>query len=84
MPPPPQTVVREVKVVELCPSQADIQKLRSTRPKPLRDQKMPGSAAERVARTSAQLGRYEARGQWADQVERLFAECDAERSGRPK
>jgi hypothetical protein len=51
-------VVREVKVVELCPSQADIQKLRSTRPKPLRDQKMPGSAAERVARTSAQLGRY--------------------------
>lgn len=77
-------MVREVKVVELCPSQSDVQKLRSTRPRPLREQKMPTTAAERVARTAAQLGRYEARGEWADQVEKVLRDCEARRAADDK
>lgn len=61
-----------------CPSKAEIRKLRAARPKPLRNQKMPATAAERVAKTAAQLGLYEASGRWADQVERAFAACEAD------
>lgn len=74
-PSPGRTV--ETRMVR-CPSEAEIKKLRAARPKPLRNQKMPATAAERVARTAAQLGLYEAGGQWADQVERAFAACDAD------
>ena len=63
-------------IVVTCPSAADIKKLRAARPKPLRNQKMPGTAAERVAKTAAQLGLYEAKGRWADQVEQAFAKCE--------
>jgi len=63
-------------IVVRCPSEADIKKLRAARPRPLRNQKMPATAAERVAKTAAQLGLYEARGRWADQVEQLFAKCE--------
>ena len=65
-----------MKVVERCPSASEIKRLRTGRPKPLRDGKMPATTAERVARTAAQLGRYEAKGQWADQVEKALGECD--------
>lgn len=63
-------------IVIACPSDAEIKRLRAARPKPLRNQKMPATAAERVARTAAQLGLYEAKGRWADQVEQAFAKCD--------
>lgn len=72
--PPPATVIE--KVAERCPSQSEINRLRAARPKPLRDQKMPATTAERVARTAAQLGLYEAKGQWADQVESAFRQCE--------
>ncbi|TVV74042.1 hypothetical protein [Sphingomonas solaris] len=62
--------------VRRCPTVADIARLRESRPKPLRDQKMPATSSERVARTAAQLGQYEAQGQWADQVERAFRKCE--------
>lgn len=66
------------KIVVSCPSEADIRRLRAARPKPLRNQKMPATAAERVAKTAAQLGLYEAKGRWADQVEKAFAECQGD------
>jgi hypothetical protein len=40
---------------------------------------MPPTPAERVARTAAQLGLYEASGAWADKVEEAFARCPAGR-----
>ncbi|HEX8445895.1 MAG TPA: hypothetical protein VF649_04700 [Sphingomonas sp.] len=64
------------QTIEHCPTAAEIRRLRAARPKPLRSQAMPASPAERVARTSAQLGLYEARGAWADQVEEALARCD--------
>lgn len=63
-------------VVERCPSNAEIARLRAAKPTPLRDRQMPRTAAERVARIAAQLGLYEARGQWADQVEKAFRDCE--------
>lgn len=65
-----------VTTVEHCPTRAEVRRLRAARPKPLRNQPMPASPAERVARTSAQLGQYEARGAWADKVEEALARCD--------
>ena len=58
-----------------CPSAADMRRLRAARPRPLRTQPMPASPAERVARTAAQLGLYEARGAWADQVDETLGRC---------
>lgn len=74
--PPPVKVV-EKKIVERCPNEAEIERLRAAKPKPLRDQAMPATTAERVARTAAQLGLYEATGRWADQVEKSFRDCEA-------
>ena len=80
--PPPKTQVpappirTTEKIVGRCLSGAEIRKLRAARPRPLRDQKMPATAAERVAKTAAQLGLYEAKGRWADQVEKALAECE--------
>ncbi|MFD1951791.1 hypothetical protein ACFSGX_13540 [Sphingomonas arantia] len=62
--------------VTRCPTAADVRRLRAARPKPLRQQTMPTSPAERVARTAAQLGLYEARDAWADQVEEALARCE--------
>lgn len=45
------------------------------RPKPLRDQPMPATAQERTAKTAAQLGRYEAKGGWADDVQAIVDRC---------
>lgn len=77
----PATIVPVRKTVTLtgrCPSAAEIRRLRAARPKPLRTQPMPASPAERVARTSAQLGLYEAQGAWADQVEDALARCTSD------
>lgn len=76
MAPVPHKPVPPVATVDHCPTTAEIRRLRAARPKPLRTQPMPASPAERVARTSAQLGQYEARGAWADQVEDALARCD--------
>jgi hypothetical protein len=72
----PRRTTTAPPVVDHCPTAAEIRRLRAARPKPLRAQPMPASPAERVARTSAQLGLYEAHGAWADQVEEAFARCD--------
>ncbi|WP_129586279.1 hypothetical protein [Sphingomonas montana] len=80
IPPPAATPATQRRpadaTVARCPSAADIRRLRAARPRPLRLQTMPASPAERVARTAAQLGQYEARNAWADQVEDAFARCD--------
>jgi hypothetical protein len=72
-PPPSSAALVEVP---RCPGRAEIARLREARPKPLREQKMPATTSERVAKIAAQLGLYEAEGQWADQVERMFRKCD--------
>lgn len=74
--PAPVTIVETIVV--RCPNEAEIRKLRAAKPKPLRNQKMPATAAERVAKTAAQLGLYEAKGQWADQVDDAFGRCNGE------
>jgi hypothetical protein len=78
--PPPAPPPRVVEAApEACPSEAEIKRLRAARPRPLRVQRMPATPAERVARTAAQLGLYEASGAWADKVEEALARCPAGR-----
>ena len=67
--------IERVPVRAPCPEPETYRALKAERPKPLRDQKMPASAEERVARTSAQLGRFEAKGAWADKVEAALDSC---------
>lgn len=61
-----------------CPDPATYERLKASRPTPLRDQAKPSSGVERVARTAAQLGLYEAEGKWADQVSVTLDRCQAE------
>jgi len=58
-----------------CPDRATYERLKASRPNPLRNQARPSSGAERVARTSAQLGMYEGEGRWADQVSAALDRC---------
>lgn len=58
-----------------CPSPAVFAKLKASRPTPLRQQAKPKTAVERSARTSAQLGLYEAEGKWADNVSAALDRC---------
>jgi hypothetical protein len=58
-----------------CPSAADREALREARPKPLRETPMPDSVVERSGKTGAQLGKYEATGGWADQVDAALDRC---------
>lgn len=58
-----------------CPDEATYARLKASRPTPLRNQARPGSGVERTARTSAQLGLYEAPGKWADQVSATLDRC---------
>lgn len=62
------------KVVS-CPAADVYQGLKADRPKPLASQAMPATAEERTAKTAAQLGRYEAKGGWADRVEKALDRC---------
>lgn len=75
-----QTRVQVVKepVPAPCPDKAAYAKLKAGRPVPLRNQPMPGTAEERVARQAAQLGRFEAEGAWADKVEAALDRCQQE------
>ncbi len=67
--------IERVAVRAPCPDPAERDRLAKLRPKPLRDQAMPASPDVRVAQTQAQLGRYEARGAWADQVDAALDRC---------
>lgn len=58
-----------------CPDKATYERLKASRPNPLRNQARPNNGAERVARTAAQLGLYEGEGRWADQVQAVLDRC---------
>lgn len=58
-----------------CPAPEERARLKSERPKPLRDQPMPADEAVRVALSAAQLGKFEAEGAWADQVDTALDRC---------
>jgi hypothetical protein len=62
------------KVVS-CPDRATYLALKKSRPTPLRSQAMPPTADVRNARTTAQLGVYEAQGGWGDRVEAALDRC---------
>lgn len=68
----------KVPVRAPCPAKAEYDKLKRTRPVPLRNQPMPDTAEERVARSQAQLGRFEAEGGWADRAEAALDRCQEE------
>lgn len=67
--------VERVPVRAACPEPAERARLAKLRPTPLREQPMPATADERVAKQAAQLGRYEAKGAWADQVDAALDRC---------
>lgn len=60
-----------------CPDEATYNRLIASRPNPLRNQTKPATGVERNARTSAQLGLYEAPGKWADKVSAALDRCQA-------
>lgn len=64
-----------VKTRVACPDKATYDKLKSERPVPLRQQKAPATAVERVAKTEAQLGLYEAEGGWGDKAQAALDRC---------
>ncbi len=67
--------IERVPVRAPCPDKATYDGLVADQPVPLRNQAMPATAQERVARTTAQLGRYEARGGWADRTRAALDRC---------
>ena len=69
--------IEKVPVRVPCPSPEVYAKLVRTQPVPLVTQKMPATADERVARQSAQLGLYEAKGGWADRARAALDRCQA-------
>jgi hypothetical protein len=68
-------VIQYVEKRVECPSAEEREKLRQARPKPLRDTPMPDSVVERNGKTEAQLGKYEATGGYADQVDAALDRC---------
>ena len=60
-----------------CPEAAVYNQIVAEKPKPLREQPMPATAVERNAKTSAQLGSFEATGGWADKVMAVLSRCQA-------
>lgn len=77
---PVETRWRTVTVTKRgpCPDRATYERLRASRPTPLRNQARPRTGVERTARTAAQLGLYEGEGRWADQVQAVLDRCQAE------
>lgn len=61
-----------------CPAPESYTAIKTDRPRPLREQPMPASPEERVGRTSAQLGKYEAEGGWADRAMSALDRCQRE------
>jgi hypothetical protein len=78
-----KTVVQKVPVRARCPAADVYAALKATRPKPLASQPMPATAQERTARTTAQLGRYEAPGGWGDRAEAALDRCAIEEDLTP-
>lgn len=68
-------VVTRVEIPVACPSPEERERLRTLRPAPLRTEPMPDTAVERNAKTVAQLGKYEAEGGYADQVDAALDRC---------
>lgn len=58
-----------------CPDVGTYNKLKASRPTPLRHQVRPRTGVERGARVQGQLGLYEAEGKWADQVSAVLDRC---------
>lgn len=67
--------IEKVPVRAPCPDKKTYDDLKSSRPAPLRSQPMPDTAQERVAKTTAQLGRYEAPGGWGDRASAALDRC---------
>jgi hypothetical protein len=68
-------IITRVEVRVECPSAEERQRLRDARPKQLRNDPMPTDPVERSGRSQAQLGKYEAPGGYADQVEAALDRC---------
>lgn len=68
-------VITYVEKRVACPSEEERKRLQDSRPTPLRQQEMPATAVERNAQSQAQLGKYEAEGGWADQVDSALDRC---------
>ena len=67
--------IERVPVRARCPDKATYDRLAATQPRPLRDQPMPADADVRAAKVTAQLGRYEAKGGWADEARAALDRC---------
>jgi hypothetical protein len=67
--------IEKVPVPAKCPDAKTYAAIVAKRPVRLSDQPMPATAQERTAKTAAQLGRYEARGGWADDVQAVLDRC---------
>lgn len=67
--------IERVPVRARCPDAATYAGLVAAQPRPLRDQPMPATADERVAKQAAQLGKYEAKGAWADRARAALDRC---------
>lgn len=70
----------EIKTVQVpvrvaCPDKAVFDEVTAFLPVPLRTQPMPATADERVAKSQAQLGKYEAEGGWADRAMSALRRC---------
>lgn len=70
-----KTVVQYVKVADACPADDVFADLQKSRPSPLASQPMPADADVRTALTAAQLGKYEAKGAWADRAWATIVRC---------
>lgn len=73
-----KTVEVKVAVPAPCPDKAERARLRTLRPVPLRSQPMPPTAVERTGRAIGQLGKYEAEGGYADQVDAALDRCQGD------
>lgn len=68
-------VITHVEVPAPCPTAEERERLRTLRPVALRNQPMPTTVGERTAKALAQLGKYEAEGGYADQVDAALDRC---------
>lgn len=64
-----------VPVPAPCPEKTELDRLIRLRPAPLKGTAMPATAIERIALQTAQLGKFEADGGWADQVISALQRC---------
>lgn len=76
--------IEKVPVRARCPDAETYNKLVTSRPTRLAEQPMPATAQERTAKTAAQLGRYEAKGGWADRAQAALDRCQEGEDLTPK